>query len=137
MWIDREGTLTPEQREFGPYLRFPPFVIARRSAILVPGFYAKKKKRGSGTPGDFDSGRTSDSGRGRSPDQPHGVTASNNISIEDKEINASLRHNEGGGITREDSVNQNRVKEIIIEDLKTPKETEIAGEVSNEELSLA
>ena len=50
-WIDNEGTLTPEQREFGPYLRAPPFVAARRSAILVPRFYAEKKKRYSGTPG--------------------------------------------------------------------------------------
>jgi len=63
--------------------------------------------------------------------------ASNNINIEVEEINVSLRHNEGDGITREDSVNQNRINEIITEELKTPKETEIAGEVSNEELSLA
>ena len=42
--------LTPEQCEFGPYLIAPSFVVARRSAILVPGFYAEKKKRFSGTP---------------------------------------------------------------------------------------
>ena len=137
MWINSEGTLTPKQREFGPYVRAPPFVATRRSAILVPGFYAEKKKRSLCTLGDIDSGRTSDSSRGRSPEQPHGVTASNNINIEDEQINASLRYNEGDGITREDSISQNRVKEIIIEDLKTPNETKIAGEISNEELSLA
>ena len=60
--------------------------------------------------------------------------ASNNISIEVEEINVLLRCNEGDGINREDSVNQNKINEIITE---TPKETEIAGEVSNVELSLA
>ena len=64
LWIDSEGTLTPDQREFGPYFRAPPFVAARRSVILVPGFYAEKKKRSSGTPGDIDSVWNSDSGRG-------------------------------------------------------------------------
>nr|POE74860.1 hypothetical protein CFP56_22060 [Quercus suber] len=82
-------------------MRAPPFVAARRSTILVPGFYAEKKKKFSGTPGDIDSGRSSDS---------------------------------GDGIIREDSVNQNRFNEIIIE---TPKETEIAEKMSNVELSLA
>lgn len=133
LWINSEGTLTPEQREFGPYMRAPPFVAAR-STILVPGFYAEKKKKFSGTPGDIDSGRSSDSGRGRAPEQPQGVMASNNVSIEGEEINVSLRRNEGDGIIREDSVNQNRFNEIIIE---TPKETEIAEKMSNVELSLA
>jgi len=32
-------------------LRAPPFVAARQSAILVPRFYAEKKKRYSGTLG--------------------------------------------------------------------------------------
>lgn len=41
------------------------------------------------------------------------------------------------GIIREDLALQNRDKEIIIGELKTPKETKIAVEVSNEELSLA
>nr|POE94924.1 mdis1-interacting receptor like kinase 2 [Quercus suber] len=54
-----------------------------------------------------------------------------------EEINVSLRRNEGDGITREDSVNQNRINEIITEELKIPKKTKIAGEVSNVELSLA
>ena len=37
----------------------------------------------------------------------------------------------------EDTVNQKGIKEKIIEDLKTPQETEFAGEGNNEELSLA
>ena len=134
LWINSEGTLTLEQREFGPYMRAPPFVAARRSVILVPGFYAEKKKRFSGTPGDIDSGRSSDSGRGRASEQPQGVTDSNNVSIDVEEINASLRCNEEDGIIREDSVNQKRINETITE---TPKETEIIEEVSNVELSLA
>ena len=68
LWIDSEGTLTPEQCEFGPYLRALLFVTARRSAILVLGFYAEKKKRFSGTPRDIDSSWSSDSGRGRAPE---------------------------------------------------------------------
>ena len=70
LWINSEGTLTPEQREFGPYMRAPPFVAARRGVILVPGFYAEKKKRFSGTTVDIDSGQSSDSGRGRALEQP-------------------------------------------------------------------
>ena len=137
LWIDSEGTLTPEQREFGPFLRAPPFVAARRSAILVPGFYAEKKKRSSGTPEDSDSGRTSVSGGENVPEQPHGVTASINVSLEDEEVIGSLRSNEGDGINMGDTVNQEGIKEKIIEDLKTPKETEFADEGNKEELSLA
>ena len=65
LWINSEGTLTPEQCEFGPYLRAPPFVAARRSAIMVPGFYAEKKRMSSGTSGDSDSCWNSSSSRGK------------------------------------------------------------------------
>ena len=116
-------------------MRASPFVAARRSAILVPGFYAERKKMSSDTSVDSDSG--SSSGRGRALEQPQGVTVSNNDSSEAEDIIASLRRNEGDGIIREDSAIQNRDKEIITGELKTPKEIEIAGEVSNEELSLA
>ena len=118
-------------------MRAPPFVAARRSAILVPGFYAEKKKRSSGTPEDSDSGRTSVSGGENVPEQPHGVTASINVSLEDEEVIGSLRSNEGDGINMGDTVNQEGIKEKIIEDLKTPKETEFADEGNKEELSLA
>ena len=91
----------------------------------------------SDTSVDSDSGRNSSSGRGRALEQPQGVTVSNNDSSEAEDIIASLRRNEGDGIIREDSAIQNRDKEIITGELKTLKETEIAREVSNEELSLA
>ena len=50
LWIDNENTLTPEQHEFGPNLKAPPFVAARKSVIKVLRFYAVKKKMCSGTP---------------------------------------------------------------------------------------
>ena len=67
--IDSEGTLTPEQREFGPHLRAPPFVATRKSSIVVPRFYAAKKKVSSGVLDGGDSGRNLGSGRGRTPEQ--------------------------------------------------------------------
>ena len=48
-WIKSEGALKPEQRAFGPYLRAPPFVVARKNVINVPGFYAEKKKANHAT----------------------------------------------------------------------------------------
>lgn len=57
LWIDSEGTLTPEQREFGPHLRAPPFVAARKSSIVVPGFYTAKKKVSSGVSEGGDLGQ--------------------------------------------------------------------------------
>ena len=82
MWIDSEGTFKPKQHEFGPYLRALPFVAARRNAIMVPRFYAEKKKMSSGTSKESNSGRKSVSGREHTPEQPQGVTVSTNDSIE-------------------------------------------------------
>ena len=136
LWIDNKGIFKPEQREFGPYMRAPPFVAARRNAIMVLGFYAEKKKMCSGTLEERNSCRNSILGRGRTPKQPQGVMASINDSIEAEEI-MSLKRNEGEGIIREDTVVQNKVNERIIGELNTPKEIEIEVEVCNEELSLA
>ena len=55
LWIDSEGTLTPKQREFGPYLRAPLFIAARKSSIVVPRFYAAKKMVSSGVSEGGDS----------------------------------------------------------------------------------
>ena len=129
MWIDSEGTLKPEQHEFGPYLRAPPFVAARRNAIMVPRFYAEKKKMSSGTLKESNSSRNSISGRERTPEQPQEVTVSTNDSIEVEEI-MSLKRNEGEGIIREDTSVQNRVNEGIIGELNTSKETEIKVELN-------
>ena len=50
MWIDSEGTLQPEQRQFGPSIRASAFVPSRKNTINVPGFYAAKKKEGHAHP---------------------------------------------------------------------------------------
>nr|POF15877.1 hypothetical protein CFP56_17117 [Quercus suber] len=136
-----EGTLKLEQREFGPYLTAQPFVAARHNAIIVPRFYAKKKKVSSGTPEESNSGQNSVSGSRCATEQPHDVTVSNNDRSNNDGIEAdeivSLKRNERGGIMREDTTDQNRVNEEIIGELNTPKETEIEEVVCNEELSLA
>lgn len=49
IWLDSEGTLLPNQRQFGPSLRAPPFVPSRRTMISIPGFY--KSKVGPSRPG--------------------------------------------------------------------------------------
>ena len=141
MWIDSKGTLQLGQREFGPHLRAKPFVAARRNAILVPGFYAEKKKVSSGTLEESNSGQNSVSGSRCATKQPHDVTVSNNDGSNTDDIEAdetiSLKRNEGGGIMREDTADQNRVNAEIIGELNTPKEIEIKEVACNEELSLA
>ena len=140
LWIDSEGTLKPEQREFGPYLRALPFVPARRYAITVPGFYAAKKKVRSGTPEASNSGQNSDAGSRGVTDQIQEVTGSNNGSnnegIEDEEV-VFLKRNEGDTIMRRDTVDQNNLKDEIIGVFTPPKETETEEEACNEELCLA
>ncbi|KAK9992435.1 hypothetical protein SO802_027420 [Lithocarpus litseifolius] len=67
LWIDSEGTLTLEQREFGPNLRAPPFVAARKSVIKVPRFYPTKKKMSLGTSVHCVPCRKDGSGKGKAP----------------------------------------------------------------------
>ena len=76
-----------------------------------------------------------------STEETHDVTVSNNDGSNNDGIEAdeiiSLKRNEGGGIMREDTADQNRVNEEIIGELNTPKETEIEEVACNKELSLA
>ena len=44
IWIDSEGTLKPEDRQFGPGLQAPTFVQTRKTRLTVPGFYTVRKK---------------------------------------------------------------------------------------------
>lgn len=44
LWIESEGTLKSDQREFSPGLRAPPFVVSRKNVITVPGYYSSRKK---------------------------------------------------------------------------------------------
>lgn len=46
-WIDSEGSLKPEEQQFGSWIRAPPFIASRKKVISVPGFFAKKKQSNS------------------------------------------------------------------------------------------
>ena len=43
IWIESEGTLRNDQKEFGPCLRAPPFLVFRKNTIVVPGYYSTRK----------------------------------------------------------------------------------------------
>ncbi|KAL0016646.1 hypothetical protein SO802_003715 [Lithocarpus litseifolius] len=43
-WIESEGTLKADQREFGPGLRAQPFVVSKKNVVSVPGYYSTRKK---------------------------------------------------------------------------------------------
>ena len=43
VWVESEGSLSPESQQFGPWLKAAPFVPARRYMVKVPGFFAGKK----------------------------------------------------------------------------------------------
>uniref|UniRef100_A0A7N2REI4 DUF4283 domain-containing protein n=1 Tax=Quercus lobata TaxID=97700 RepID=A0A7N2REI4_QUELO len=42
IWIESEGSLKPEDKQFGPWLRASPFQASRNKVVSVPGFFAKK-----------------------------------------------------------------------------------------------
>ena len=44
IWLESEGSLTENQKQFGPSLHAPPFSPTRRSVMAVPGFYTPKRK---------------------------------------------------------------------------------------------
>ena len=44
IWIDSEGTLKPEDRQFGPGLRTSAFTPTRKMGLTVPGYYSSWKK---------------------------------------------------------------------------------------------
>ena len=43
MWVDSEGSLKPEDQQFGTWLRAPPFVAFRKNVVSIPGFFMKKR----------------------------------------------------------------------------------------------
>ena len=136
LWIDSEGTLTPEQHEFGPHLKAPLFVATRKISIVVPGFYVAKKKVSSSVLDGGDSSRNSGFGRGRTPKQSQEVTDSSEASI-DVENNTSLKRNDVDGVIREDTAIKNTPNGTITEDFKAPSVTESLLESNNEEICLA
>ena len=115
LWIDSEGTLKLEQHEFEPQLRAPPFVAARKNAIMVPCYYAAKKKEGSGASTDHGSGRSSVSGKGKLSEQSQGVTVSTTDNIDGDNI-SSLMHNKMNGNRKEDLGLKAKVDEEIMEE---------------------
>ena len=40
--MESEGSLTDDQKQFGPELRALPFVVSRKNVVSVPGFYKSK-----------------------------------------------------------------------------------------------
>lgn len=44
IWIDSEGTLKPEDRQFGPGLRAAAFTPTKKMGLTVPGYYLSRKK---------------------------------------------------------------------------------------------
>ncbi|XP_050278167.1 uncharacterized protein LOC126719681 [Quercus robur] len=44
IWIDNEGTLKPDDRQFGPGLRASAFTPTRKMGLTVPGYYSSRKK---------------------------------------------------------------------------------------------
>ena len=115
MWIESEGTLKLEQREFEPQLRAPPFIAARKNTIMVPGYYAAKKKEGLGASTDHGFGWSSVSGRGKLLKQSQGVTVSTANSIDGDNI-SSLMRNKMNGNRKEDSGLKAKVNEEIMEE---------------------
>jgi len=43
LWLESEGTLPIEAKQFGPRVRAPPFTSSRRTTVTVPGFYSNKQ----------------------------------------------------------------------------------------------
>jgi len=136
LWIDSEGTLKVEQREFGPQLRAPPFVAARKNVIMVLSYYAVKKKKCSGASDDSDSGRNSVSGRGKMPEQSHGVTINTEDSIDSGNISSLIR-NKVDGNRKEGTSLKAKISEGITVELNNTNETKSDLEANNEEVCLA
>ena len=44
-WIESEGSLSLEDREYGPWIRASPYVMSRKSVIKVPGYFKARKKQ--------------------------------------------------------------------------------------------
>lgn len=45
VWIDSEGSLINDQKQFGPSLRAPPFLSSQKNMVSVPGFHKSKSNR--------------------------------------------------------------------------------------------
>ena len=43
LWVESEGNLLAESKQFGPWLKAAPFVPSRKYVVKVLGFFARKK----------------------------------------------------------------------------------------------
>ena len=43
LWVESEGSLLAESKQFGPWLKAAPFVPKGKYVVKVPGFFARKK----------------------------------------------------------------------------------------------
>ena len=55
IWIESEGMLQPDQRQFDPSIYAHVFIPSRKNVITVPSFYSSKKKGTSSTSMECDS----------------------------------------------------------------------------------
>lgn len=49
LWIDSDGTLSPDNQEYGPWIRASSTPNPPRSLVVVPGYYAARKKKSQAT----------------------------------------------------------------------------------------
>ena len=117
-------------------MRALPFIATRKSVIKVPGFYAAKKKLSSGTSVDRNPCRKSDSGKGKASKQSQNVMASS-VDSSDVENISPLMRNDFGGVIKEETIFQNQLDVVIIEEIKSSSEVEVELKANNEEISLA
>ena len=103
--------------------------------IKVPGFYAAKKKLSSGTSVDRNPCRKFDSGKEKASEQSQNVTASS-VDSSDAENISPLMRNDFGGVIKEETIFQNQLDVVIIEETKSSSEVEVELKANNEELSL-
>ena len=89
---------------------------------MVPGYYAAKKKEGSGASTNHGSGRSSVSGKGKLSEQSQGVTVSTADSIDGDNI-SSLMRNKMNGNRKEDLGLKAKVNEEIMEESNKIKES--------------
>ena len=70
-WIESEGSLKPDEQQFGSWLRAPPFTTSRKNVILVKGFFAEKKQSRESHPKDPKPTSSSASEQHTSAESPH------------------------------------------------------------------
>ena len=93
LWIESEGTLNIDQREFGPQLRAPPFTPSKRNVLKVAGYYAEKKKTSPITLASQTSGKPPQKRRETGPKQ-----SNNGDERYRGHINSPLMHNGLAGV---------------------------------------